>query len=179
MITHRRIRRYMNKYPNQEYGTKLIKNQHDYVEEAGTYGILGSIPANACGSVAYHNILCMMNRPVKYSETLSYIRRKWLFYTFMGGLGGTDVFSVYRMLRKQGLTLKLYINKKKIPKNYDAYLIFFRFKNFFHGHFTAARYEIINGKKRLVTYNNYVISDDFNSYRKNRKAWLMLVWGVR
>ncbi len=179
MIIHKQIRRYMKKYPDQEYGTKLIRSQHDYAKEVGTYGLLGNIPSNACGSVAYHNILCMMNRPVRYSETLSYIRRKWMFYTFLGGLDGTDIFAVMRLLRKQGLTLKLYVDKKRIPKNHGAYLVFFRYKDLFHGHFTAARYEMINGKQRLVTYNNYVISDDFEAYCKNRKAWFMLVWGIR
>lgn len=174
----RKIEEYIKAYPNQEYGKNIIRNQNIYKKKKGTYGLLGNIPENGCGSVAYHNILCIMGKAIPYEETLKYIRSHWLTTTFLGGVGGTHIFCVLKMLRNQGLRTKLFVRKKSVPDNFKAYLIFYRYKDLFHGHFQAGQFLDINGERKLVVYNGYSTTDDFVSFARRRKAYVTLVWGI-
>lgn len=174
-----KLDRYIENYPNQMYDKALIRSQGSYKREKGTYGPLGNIPDNGCGGVALHNVYQMLGRNVSFLDILCHMRKRWPEATVMGGRMGSHVFYIINLLRRQGYKVKPHVWFGNIPKDAPAYLIYYKPRGPFSGHFQAARYENIGQKQSLVCYNNYKVTRDFSTYARYKRSFFMIVWEIR
>ncbi len=88
---------------------ELIRDQAVYASETGTFGPLGSIRKNGCGSIALYNVLQLLGYPAIYQEILNEMKRHWIRATILGGiLGSKPLYLLGFLRRKKDLSFTFY-----------------------------------------------------------------------
>ncbi len=158
--------------------TKFIHDQHQLTGVRGTYGPLGNVAANGCGSVALYNLYQLLGCPVAYEELLEEIGRGWFFRTMLAGLWGTSPWYVIRRLGKlKDVRLRYYWyrgrqrQEQKIGcHSFFLYLYIYPF---------GAHYTVGDARgSRLVVYNDTCRSGCLSGYYREVRALGMLVIGI-
>lgn len=159
------------------FGEGLIINQWDYPVKRGSFGVLGSIRKNGCGSIALHNLLRLLGFESRYWAVLEYFRVHCLSSTVCFGLLGSNPFFIWNYLKKlEKLKFKIYKirNEKQaeeIPKDHAVYLNMYFYK--FGSHYTASVFH--DGKMLILNDRS---AESYGDYFKKIHAFYMITLGI-
>ena len=158
--------------------TQLIHDQHTLTTHKGTYGPLGNVAANGCGSVALYNLCQLLEYPITYEALLEEIRRKWFLRTLVAGALGTSPWYVISRLRKlPGIRLHFYWYRGK--EHQERRIGRHSFYLYLYGYWLGAHYTVADARgPRLIVYNDPCHSGTLSGYYQEVRAWGMLVIGI-
>ncbi len=167
---------------------KLIQCQQNLPHSRGSFGPLGNVAANGCGSIALYNTLLLLGQHVTYEAVLKQMNRKWWKSTLIGGLLGSNPLYVRReILRRRGVCCRCFVyigifkrnlerqreRFRRMGNEYDVFLNLYLHR---HGaHYSVAEYQ--NGVFHV--YNDSCSSADHEMYYRDVKALGMIVMGIR
>ena len=135
---------------------RLICDQHTLTRERGTYGPLGNVAANGCGTIALYNLYQLLEYPITYEALLEDIRRKWFLRTLAGIRLG---YYWYRGQERQ----------ERQMGRHSFYL-------YLYGYWLGAHYAAGDARgSRLAVYNDTCRSGCLSGYYREVRAWGMLV----
>jgi len=167
------------------WNAELIEDQHLYAKERGTYGLFGSISANGCGSIAVHNICCLLKKPMPYRTAWEHFNKR-LRRTVLFGILGTTPLSIAPYLKQQGFSVARCKDLSAIPPH-DAYIMLYAYKKPHLGaHYIAVSQEsghcrIHNGTCRIEGFPKNTCVDLpalIDHYKTAKGAFGIVVWGI-
>lgn len=163
-----------------KYTAGFQRDQTKISGRRGTYGPLGNIAANGCGSLAVHNILEYFGMAGTYGDVVRRFNRSWFRSTLCGGILGTNPWFAVRYLKKMGLhtTVHFIYGRKAYrcePENRQAFLTVYLWKQHWKigGHYQAlvrlrsGRLESFNSPDRIY--------DDVQEFYKESGAVAMIL----
>ena len=83
-----------------------IERQRTFSKQLGTFGPLGSISANGCGAIAVYNILEHFGMHEDFMRVIRRFERFWPIALPFGGFLGTNIFYLYYLLCRYGLSVR-------------------------------------------------------------------------
>ena len=154
---------------------RLICDQHTLTRERGTYGPLGNVAANGCGTIALYNLYQLLEYPITNEALLEDIRRKWFLRTLAAGALGTSPWYVIRRLKQiPGIRLGYYWYRGQ--ERQERRIGRHSFYLYLYGYWLGAHYAVGDARgSRLAVYNDTCRSGCLSGYYREVRAWGMLV----
>lgn len=135
-------KRYPDKFDNKNY----ISDQNSYKKVSGTFGLLGNIPDNGCGSIAMYNVMHFLGHKITYEQILIDIIKDSVdlsvnqdetkdYPTVLDGIAGLNPGYIKAYLERKNCTLELVPELYKAytgsstMKVYDSYIAFYSWQN--------------------------------------------------
>lgn len=188
-------RKYPGKFDNKNY----ITDQNSYEKVSGTFGLLGSIPDNSCGSVAMYNVMHFLNHTITFEEILIDIINDSVdllvnqdntkdYPTLLDGIAGLNPAYLKAYLERKNYTVesvpelyKAYTGLSKM-KVYDSYIALYSWQNPATKEL-GAHYEALNPMTGgLQGYNTNLYYPDIEQYYKRKTSieglWTLMVYGI-
>lgn len=159
------------------YDRRLIVDQREYPAWKGSYGPIGSVKRNGCGSIALHNLMCLCGIRGDYGRLLLRMNREWRSAMLLGGCMGTNPCYIFRYLKSTGsLNTKFYFvmnerTAERIDRSHRAYLNLYLHRG--GAHYTVSRFH----ENGFEIYND-VQATDYQDYFRRSGALFMFVVGI-
>lgn len=156
----------------------LIHDQHTLTRSRGTYGPLGNVAANGCGSIALYNLYQLLGYPITCEALLEDIRRKWFLRTLVAGALGTSPWYVIARLKKlPGIRLRYYWYRGRARQ--EQRIGRHSFFLYLYGYWLGAHYVAVDARgPSLIIYNDTCHSGTLSGYYQEVHALGMLVIGI-
>jgi len=188
-------KRYPAKFDNKNY----ISEQGSYEKVSGTFGLLGNIPDNGCGSIAMYNVMHFLGHNTTYEEILIDIIKDSVdlsinqdqtkdYPTVLDGIAGLNPAYIKAYLERKNYTVeyvpelyKAYTGSSTM-KVYDSYLALYSWQDAVTKAM-GAHYEALNPSAGgLQGYNIDFVYAGIDKYYNHKTSveglWVLMVYGI-